>query len=368
MRKTTGEQCMLRRTPSERGIKLEWLQADQVVSTLSVIDLQMRIGDIAVRCAGIGGVRTEREYRNKGHARQLLEGSLAFMREEGYHLSALFGIPNFYTKFGFAPALTDSECRMATRDAEAASPRFAVREALAEDLPHIAQMHATRHAQRSGSIVRHPQKWGGFRLGAGWTDRVSAFVALDGERVIGYASYNLDPWRFGLGEIGYADATVFSTLLAEAARRAVALRVEQIPFHLPADDSFALYCRRFGCEIKITYPRWGGGMLRIIDQAGLLHLLQPLVLRRLQAGGAPDWRGALTVATELGANTLPLGGGDTQLRIETSQDKLIQLLMGYRSIADLASNADVAFHPQDAAVLETLFPPGYPYMSISDRF
>ena len=102
-----AERPALRRKPFEFGTQLELVSGEQAVSGLNVWDLPLQIGAATVRLGGIGGVYTRREHRMKGYSRYVIEESLAFMREEGYHVSALFGIENYYPKYGFATALID---------------------------------------------------------------------------------------------------------------------------------------------------------------------------------------------------------------------------------------------------------------------
>ena len=50
------------------------------------------------------------------------------------------------------------------------------------------------------------------------------------------------------------------------------------------------------------------------------------------------------------------------------QDKLIQLMMGRRSIEDLAVELDVSVSTEIVPVLEILFPLGHPHVWWPDRF
>ena len=54
--------------------------------------------------------------------------------------------------------------------------------------------------------------------------------------------------------------------------------------------------------------------------------------------------------------------------LEILQDKLIQLMMGRRSIKDLAIEPDVSVSAEIISVLETLFPLGHSHVWWSDRF
>lgn len=304
----------------------------------------------------------------KGYNRRVLEESLSYMRERGYHISALYGIPHYYTKLGYTGALVDAECKVATRDAETAVARYAVRDMVPEDAPRVVEIYEGMYPARTGRIVRDPKTWKSFRWGVNWTDRVGAYVLTDGERIVGYTAYNLDFFRFAIGEVGYVDGSVFSTLLAEAAKRAVAMRIEHVVFHTAPDDPFVAYCQRYGCEVRVTYARWGGFLARIIDQDRTLALVQPVLARRLQQAMPLGWRGSLVFDTELATTRLVLGSADPELCVQLSQGTLVQLLLGYRAPADLTFESDARFATNALPVLQALFPVGYPYMWVADRF
>jgi len=359
---------ILRRTPSERGIKIELMLQGAAVSRVSVIDLDMRIGDASVRCGGIGDVYTERAHRRKGYARRVLEESLAFMVQEGYHLSALFGIPDLYSKFGFAPALIESRCTVATRDAETAQSHYAVRAVQPQDMPAIAEMYERMRVARTASVVRKPATWAGFPVGSRWSDRVSTIAVVDKDKLIGYAAYESDPRHCTVTEIGYLDGSVFSTLLAAVARIAVERRVERIVFGGPPDDPFLQYCHRYGCEIEIVYPRNRNGMARIIDQPALLEAIYPLFLRRLQRAGLADWSGVIALSTDLGTDHLRFGSSGEELAVEMPQWMLAQLLLGYRSVEDALLDSRAHIDEEAIPALRAIFPQGYPYIWRADRF
>ena len=359
----------LRRKPFEYGTQLELFSGEEAVSGLAVWDLPLQIGSAVARLGGIGGVYTRREHRMHGYSRRVIEESLTFMRDEGYQLSALFGIENYYPKYGYATALIESQSTVATRDALDAEARLAVRDYTPADAPAVAAIYGAMTAGRSGAIVRDPATWGGHRLAAHWSDRFGALVVEDGGGVAGYATYNLNWGEFAIAEIGYAGPQVYEALLAEAARLAHARAVEKIIFHLPPDDPFAFYLRRYGCVTETRYNRRSGGMARIIDQATLLARLAPAFAARLEglnrhtapAGGTVVWR------TDLGEARTPLGGAG-ELVVAMPQARLTQLLLGYRAIDDLLAEPDVQVDAAALPLLRAICPAGHPYVWPGDRF
>lgn len=354
----------LQRTALDRGFRLDWLVDGEPVSGLTVHDLRMRIGQVPVRCGGIGAVSTKREHRLRGYASRVLHGAVETMKAEGYHISALFGIPDFYHRFGFAPVMPECEASVATRDAERAQAHFAVRALSADDVPAILRLSEAQQARRTGSIVRDIEHWHWFRFGPRWGDRVGGLAAVDGEgTVVGYVAHDLDPTRCSAGEIGYVDSTVYSTLLAGLARVAVERRVERITLHVPPDEPFLEYCRRYGCKIEINYPRCGGAMARIINQTALLERLWPLFAARLRS-----WQGTVVFDTDLGQDRLSFGKSGPTVRLALPQSVLVQLLFGWRSVGDALSEPGVHAEPEAVPVFEALLPVGYPYTWVGDRF
>ena len=108
----------LEKTRKREGWKIEITDGDRSVSRLWISDLQMHIGRCPVRTGGIGGVGTDPEYRRRGLARRLLEAALELMEEEGFDASFLFGIQDFYHRFGFVTCMAEPRIHLDTRALE----------------------------------------------------------------------------------------------------------------------------------------------------------------------------------------------------------------------------------------------------------
>lgn len=356
----------IRHTPFDEGTRLELCIEDKAVSGLSVHDLKLRVDDHVIRCGGIGGVGTPPEHRMKGYARHVLDASIAFMQDEGYHLSALYGIPSFYTRWGFAPAMPECRVTIKTRDAELAPSRFTIRPMARHDAPSVGALYAAANATRTGTAVR-PQDWAGFKRGPGWTSRFGAFAAVDDQGIAGYAMYTLDQGALEVGEVGYRDRSVWSTLLAEVGRIAWDRRLQELVILGPFDDPFFVYCQRYGCALNLAYPRNAHCMARVIDQDALMATLAPLLRRRVTQAGH-ELAGALLFETDLGQTRLSLGPGGPTLRSRLPQWALAQLVLGYRSVEDLLFETATHVDKQAIPLLTAMFPVGYPYTYSADRY
>ena len=104
--------------PDDAGCKVSVLDGEQAVAMLRVIRLTMRLREALVPMAGIADVRTHPAHRRQGHARRLFAATLEYMRRERYAVSLLFGISDFYWRFGYAPVLPEYDVSLPTRHAE----------------------------------------------------------------------------------------------------------------------------------------------------------------------------------------------------------------------------------------------------------
>src|SRR6266536_3592169 len=130
----------------------EMLIDGQVVCWLTLIDYAMRIGSARVRMAGIAGVETKSEHRMKGYMRVLFQDTLEYMRNEGFDVSMLFGIPSFYPKFGYATCMALYKVMVKTRNAELAkglARPVQARPIAPADLPAVAELYNRANASRS---------------------------------------------------------------------------------------------------------------------------------------------------------------------------------------------------------------------------
>jgi predicted acetyltransferase len=348
---------------------------DEEVCHLWVIDYTMRIGAAQVRMAGIGDVYTNREHRMKGYMRQLYSDTVGYMTDQGYDVSMLFGIANFYTKFGYASSVPTVQFEIETRDAEAAETTESLtsRPIESRDMNAIIDLYNRKNAARSGSLVRDPVHFTAFRKGTHWdTQAETALWEDEAGTLLGYAVWDKHSTEVKIGEVEAESPDLYPTLLATFARQAVEKRCEKITVFLPPDHPLAEYAQRFGVVWKIEYPRHEDCMMRIMNQQPLMEKLLPVLALRQAVLPPLDIPETLSIETELGITTFSLTGESMQLqegedtskgaRLVLPQDRLIQLMMGYRSIQDVLTEPNVSLDAgttvaQDVvSLLQGLFP------------
>src|SRR4051812_7114681 len=138
--------------------------AERPVSRLYIIPLTISIGVARVRIDGIGGVETEEEYRGRGYARRVMEAALArmggaenTMSQDPAALSFLFGISNYYEKFGYARAGPWYSLHLTELAGGDPLPvGWTVRPCTPHDLPASHALYERGTAQAVGAVIRHP--------------------------------------------------------------------------------------------------------------------------------------------------------------------------------------------------------------------
>jgi predicted acetyltransferase len=360
-----------------------WIDGEEKsVCHLWVIDFTMRVGTTVVRMAGIGGVHTERAHRMKGYMRQLYEDTVQYMIAEGYDISMLFGIENFYTKFGYAAGLAAFECKVKTRDAEVASTTnvdrtYNARPIGEADMPAVLDLYNANNAIRVCSVVRTLEDFSKFEKGTWYGTPPDTQLWEDANgKLLAYAVWDHYDKAVKVAEVEARDDAFFPTLLSAFAAQAVDKRCEDVQLFIPPDHPLAEYVQRFGAEWKVTYPRHGSGMLRLLNQQPFFEKIAPELERRLACSTLSGYTGALTLATDLGTLTLSFDAGAVSvsageradLRLELSQDKLTQLVIGYRSARDVLNDSQVTAHGDVLPLLNILFPKGTPYIWVADHF
>ncbi|MBC7328326.1 GNAT family N-acetyltransferase [bacterium] len=364
----------IKREKQERSTKLVLYIDDEPVSHLWVIDYEMRIGFSILRMGGIAGVWTEEKHRLKGYASKVLNNSIEFMKEEGYDVSLLFGIPNFYHRFGYATVLPFYSAQLEVSDIPSFDSRFTIEQYKPSYKDFLLSVYNQHNRTRTGTLVRTPEKWETFTHGSGWSSKAVAYVLLSEYQPVAYfVTDEVEPFII---EVGYKEAQydIFASLLHHFKSIAEQRGASTLRISAPPDDPFMEFCQRYGLRLTIDYPLNRDGMGRIINLSTLFTKLKDTLISRLQG----KFKGNLVLQTDIGNISLSIN--ETSLEIQQTaskptwdfkipQSKLMQLIMGYRSIDDILLDDDVSISDEDARpLLRALFPKGFPHLWIPDRF
>jgi len=376
---------------------------EQVVSFLTIIPLTIAVGQARVQVAGIGGVETLEQHRKKGYSRRVLEASVLHMRRGPAALSMLYGIPDFYPKFGFATAGPEYALQVRSLSPGAPLPEgWTQRRGRPEDGTAIHRLYEQYTSHAVGAVQRPAEGavWSRLdttlaRTEAGEADECRV-VVRPGGGVEGYAwrgshfwPVNNDftdqfPQSLVIGEVIANSAPAADAVLAAcsiwgaSATTAKAEPVKDVVLSFPPQGP--LYAASLRRDARLTTSSWPSEnfMARTLDVYRLLKALAPeLSARRRSLPSAPA--ATLCLETEIGAANLVITAEDIHFaadgghehgptsRLRLPQTELMRLSLGAMPPDDVLNR--LASPPDDRTrtLIEALFPQQHPYLHLADR-
>jgi predicted acetyltransferase len=365
----------------DEGVRwqIELLLDGMAVSGTGIVKKQMQIGSAVVRQGGIAGVWTDEAHRKKGYASRVMWEAVSWMAAQKYDMSILFGIADFYHRYGYAAAFAEQAMTIETKQLQTLQAVYRTRKMKASDLASIKRVYRQYHAGRCGMDARRKDwvpMWRMPRMGEGTTRRAGqVMVVSDGkDRLKGFVVFDTQAGRLVVSEVCGIDRSALVTLGFAIGRRAKREGAEQVRFCLPLDDPFLDVCVPLGYSCSASYPFTGGAMGRIISLEPLFQKMTGVFSDRVKASGL-DWTGEVVLKTDIGTVGLHIGRKSVSLKykpgrpqVYISQMALSQLVMGYRAVDDVAHDLGVSVPQRLLPVLNVLFPKGNPYMWWTDRF
>lgn len=381
-----------------------WTRVDlrrdgQSISHLHIASLTINVGVARVRVDFIAGVETDEAHRRQGCARLVLDAALARMRAGDAALSILYGIPDFYPKFGYATAGAEYLVYLTGLDRPAPMPSgWAARPLAADDLPAVRTLYERATAEAVGAVQRPIEGWTWSRL----AEVVSGAVADDACRVVagpggeieGYAWRVLSHWAGRGLQRDHPDALVIGEAVAAhpvaadavlAACRAWAVEAsaarpeptKEVLLSFPPEGPLAAAVLRQQARCEAISQPAADFMARTLDVQRLLRALKPELTRR--AAAVPlDEAGAVRLKTELGAALLNVrgdgrvdvasdGAAADAATVDLPQTELMRLALGVFPPADVLNRLPMPPSAQARRLVEALFPRRHPYIHLPDR-
>lgn len=395
------------RPDGEGSTRAELFVEGRAVSRLWVYRFTLCIGEARVAMDGIGGVGTEKEYRRRGYSRRVLEATVERMRSGDAALSMLYGIRDFYPKFGYATAGPEHVVALTHLSSEAAVPAsWQVRPIEPRDLTAVRRLYEQATARAVGAAVRAENGWVWTRLAEtarGKHDDACRVVETPSGEVVAYAWQGKGFWAADMAQGDFPEALVLAEVIARdpaaadavlAACRLWATEVsrgrqqplKEVLLSLPPEGHVAAAAMRQDARFIQEFTACGASMARTLDVARLLDQLRPELQARLEQCRLP-FTGSLRFETEIGAATLSAtpeglvvasssGGANASPDTPPTSERRVTLPQ-----ADLARLALGAFPPEDllarlksppdaatAELLAALFPRRHPHMYLPDRY
>lgn len=362
----------------ERCTRVAYVEDGRRVSDLAVFDRWMWLGRAKLHVGGIGDVGTHERSRNRGLARQVLNAAVEWMASR-FDMSVLFGIPDFYSRFGYVACIPEYHGCLQLRDVDRAQAVLPSRPFVPEDLPYLLEASRQRACSTVGCLERDSSWYDPRRMSSGFGRRAKIRVFEGENGPLGYLVYDDLPHQANVAEVvSYAPngparpAAVYETAAALMAEVARGRGLATVDVYLPPTDPFMLYCRRFGCSVTTSFHRDRGGMARVCNLRSTMERLLPELEERLPAGAPGLW-----LETDLGGLGLVREGTGLRLTEERQeglpalclpQSLLTVLLLGYRSVEEVAADRACKAEPGAIELAQALFPLREPFIPAPDRF
>lgn len=339
-----------------RGHRIAVLNGRVVAHTV-VLPFTLRYGGVTLRVAGVGAVCTHPDYRGKGYASAVLRDALAYMAEQGAHLSLLHSaVENYYEKFGFSPVFPRYTFEIDSAQAAALdASRHTLRPARLEDVPALAALYERHWAWRV-TFTRSADLWLWRVRDTGWSVRVVEDAA---GQVVGYTAARE---AFSERTEAVADTpTAALALLADAGKRYQQAKIDAIRWLLPPDDAIITAARGvLPVRLGALYRPSGGWMGRLIDPGALVQTLLPEISAQ-----------AASMRADFDSRTLTLNCLPDAVQINDSitlaHQDFLQVMFGSLRPAALMQRGDAVTY-EGARLLEALFPPRMAALAAWDWF
>lgn len=378
----------IRHIPQERGItRIALMRGDEELSRALVVPMTMRVGRARLRMDGIGGVQTPEAHRHKGYSRRVLEAAVSFMTAGDAVLTTLYGIPNFYPKYGYATLGPEPIITLSSLEERNSIPAgLDVRPGEAGDLPALRRLYRGETALSIGALVREDDWWTwGVLEQALQPGEDEVRVVVRDRTIVGYAwkattcwwveNWTRDrPEGLKIAEAFAADAQAADAVLAACRLWAIDDGTTQVAMAIPETVRVGSAARLQNVQVLERYGDEAEFMGRSTGLVALLWAMQPELQARWQrVSGAmssfgitlvSDNERATVIGHEQGIEIDPSRAGDVEVAIDPGN--LVRLVLGGFDPVRVLERLHV---PASARpVLTTLFQRQFPYIYPVDRF
>lgn len=344
----------------------------QIAGALRITTDTIRIGEARLKMGGLGWIAVAGEFRGQGIASAMIEDALAYMRRHNYHVSMLFGIVDFYHRFGFTTMLSDYVTAVDVLEAEHAEHTpYKVRLGKPGDIPAIQKLHNAGEAEVACSIVRSTA-----HLTNQWERWKAVRVITDTRgKVQGYFLPRDVPEGLLVEEIGLATRDACGALMHACAHLALDRHAPKIRFTAPPSHLFLKYLLQYESKYEMQVKRNRGGMMAVVNLEETLESMIPEWESGLQQTALARENAEVTllvdrkpfrVRAHRGALDVTPVSGDNKFSISAAE--FVQLLSGYRYLDEVIHGQRRILTATGRALLHILFPKRLPFVWPLDHF
>lgn len=336
----------------------------EIATHFGVWDMTMRIGIGVVRLAGIGAVATLKGHRGKGLMVKTAGDCVDNLDAVGYDVSLLFGIPNFYHRFGYVGAFPEIRIILQTRDVAPAQGAVQY-EPFEGSVTELAPLYNAENEGVTGTYVRPT-----YRLNRRWKKfTVYRFAA-------GYAVCGREGDTMEVADCAGDPATVLEVIR----QRAVAELCSRIVFvFLPPRSRMGEYLQTLSHGMQIDRNAAGGPMMKIVNLQRTMEKVAPELTSRLAASPLHSYSGTLAlygdgdgvvmgISSGEVSEVMPAAADATANGTVTAGPALARLLIGDGDPHRVGRQSNIELSGDAVHLVPILFPDQQPSTIYWDRF
>lgn len=349
------------------------LYGSQVVAALRLTTDTIRVGEARLKTGGLGWIATDGAWRRRGIISRVLDDTFRHLQEQRYHMSMLFGVSEYYRRWGFAPALTEYlvtvDSRLPGKRGPAASLKL--RRVKPGDIGALQRLHGLTDGETACSLIRTQA-----HVANRWRQWEQVQVLTDGQgKVTAYFRGARQGDAYLVDEAGTADDAACAAVLRTVAEQARAAAAPRISLALAPAHPLILAARR--------QPWWGAtetddepsGMLSLVNPIETLESMIPDWESRLVASALARTHAEVTLVTgrtawrvraHHGAVDVSAGAGINKITV--SAQELVQLIVGFAELDEILAAKRRIVSAEGMALLREMFPKRQPYVWALDRF
>lgn len=347
------------------------LLGNEVASALRISTDTILLGEARLKMGGIGWVATSESHRGKGLCRRLMQDAFEYMKANNYHVSMLFGIPNFYERFDYVTTLADYVISVDTVEAMTFQSPLRIRAAKPGDIPVLQRIHSTNNADIPCSLLRTAahfknrwERWGRWYV-----------LTDDDGKVEAYFIAHEDGSCLHVDDVGVTEPGLCAAVISAAAKLASDESAGSVRFYVPPPHPLARYLLQFRSTHEMRVERNAGGMMTFVDVLESFENLIPEWESLLAKSTARELRTEFTFCVNGAAYRVRANRGAVDVaavpgknKVTVSIGDLMHLVTGYRYVEDILADRRCLVAPEARCLMSVLFPKRTPYVWRFDRF
>lgn len=340
---------------------------DEALAThFGVWGYDMRVGRATIRCGGIGAVATHVDHRGRGHLKRTANASIDAMRDGGYDVSLLFGIDNFYNRFGYYPAILYENHVVPVGELPSDKPDRPVRKFKLVRREDTDRLYNQAFEGFTGTAVRPTFTRGGNTQSEAyrWDDEAGELAGY----VYAIARDHKLHCHEGVGE----PRQVLRTLGMLARKNHCN---ELVFYNQPRRSPLMRIIRAGRCEVVTKLNDDGGPMAKMLNLASTMQKVSGELHGRLKASAMSGWTGKLTIddgdqAVSLDVTRRGIAVGKKARSSHTlrTDGRSVQLVFGFDSPTAMAESGVIRCSGEALALACALFPAQDPALLPFDHF